>query len=69
MQDLMLSLLMLCSLGLIAGAIALWRRGGPMRKVWLMLLAAAVMLANVAIWIIPTTDGSSPMEQAEAMPG
>jgi hypothetical protein len=44
---------MLAALALIAGAIVLWRRAGFVRQVWLMLIAAAVMLANVAIWSIP----------------
>jgi hypothetical protein len=53
-DDLVLSLLMLAALGLLVGAILLWRRQGFVRQVWLMLIAAAVMLANVVIWVIPT---------------
>ena len=53
MSDTALSLLMAGAFASIAGAIWLWRRDGFVRQVWLMLLAAAVMLANVAIWVIP----------------
>lgn len=59
-DDLMLSLLMLAALALIVGAIVLWRREGFVRQVWLMLAAAAVMLANVAIWAIPGGDLNAP---------
>lgn len=57
-DDWVLSLLMLAALALIAGAIVLWRRAGFVRQVWLMLLAAAVMLANVVIWAIPVPPGN-----------
>ena len=69
MGDLALSLLMLAALGLIGGAILRWRREGPGRNVWLMLVAAAVMLANVAIWVIPDSHGAAPIDRAEAGPG
>ena len=59
-DDLMLSLLMVAALALIGGAIVRWRREGPGRQVWLMLAAAAVMLANVAIWSIPGDDMNAP---------
>jgi drug/metabolite transporter superfamily protein YnfA len=68
MQDTMLSLLMLCAIALIGGAFLLWRRKGMSRNVWLMLIAAAVMLADVAIWVVPGPGGASPME-ATAGPG
>jgi hypothetical protein len=38
------------------------------RNVWLMLIAAAVMLADVAIWVVPGPGGASPMA-ATAGPG
>jgi hypothetical protein len=68
MGDLALSLLMLAALGLIGGAVLRWRREGPGRNVWLMLIAAAVMLANVAIWVSPGPDGAAPIDHA-AGPG
>jgi hypothetical protein len=60
----MLSMLMLGALGLIGGAILLWRRRGFSRNVWLMLVAAAVMLADVATWVVPGPNGASPMNAA-----
>lgn len=52
-MDFALSLTMLTALALVIGAVWLWRRGGARRQVWLMLLLAGVMLANVAIWSLP----------------
>jgi hypothetical protein len=66
MGDLALSLLMLVALGLVAGAVIQWRRNGPSRNVWLMLVAALVMLANVAIWVIPDRHGASPLNHPAA---
>lgn len=64
MQDAMLSLLMLCALALIGGAFVLWRRRGMSRNVWLMLVAAAVMLADLAIWVIPDSHGAALVDRA-----
>ncbi len=66
MGDVALSLLMLVAFALTGGAIYLWRRDGPSRNVWLMLVAALVMLANVAIWAIPDRHGASPLNHAAA---
>lgn len=64
MGDLALSLLMLVAIALIGGAIYLWRKDGPSRNVWLMLIAALVMLGNVAIWVIPDSHGAAPANRA-----
>jgi len=68
MDELVLSLLMLAALALIGGAVLQWRRSGPSRNVFLMLVLAAVMLANVAIWVIPDSNGAAPMDRAAAGP-
>ena len=65
-DDLMLSLLMLAALALIGGAILRWRRDGFVRQVWLMLILAAVMLANVAIWALPGGADNVPDAPASA---
>ena len=52
MADFALSLTMLAALALSGGAVVLWRRG-ERRKALLMATAAAVALANVAIWSVP----------------
>jgi hypothetical protein len=63
-MDLILSILVLAALAMIAGAIFLWRRDGMKKQVWLMLLSAAVMIANVLIWTLPNKDGTAPIDRA-----
>lgn len=58
MTSFVLSLAMLTALALIAGAIALLRRGQRKQPV-LMLVLAAVMIGNVVIWSIPTESGDA----------
>ena len=60
-MTLVLSLLMLAIIALAIGAFALWRRGGSLKQVALMLLLAAVMAVNVAIWTLPDASGNSPL--------
>jgi hypothetical protein len=55
-----LSLLMLATLVLVAGAVALWRRGERKRPA-LMLLLALVAGINVAIWTLPDASGEAPL--------
>jgi len=63
MQDIALSLAMLMVLALPAGAWALWKRGGSRKQIVLMLVLAVIMAANVAIWVIPTQNGTAPVGQ------
>ncbi len=65
MLDTALSLLVLSSFALVAGAAFLWRRKGFNRQVQLMLILAAVMVANIAIWTLPTGGGPSPLAQVD----
>ncbi len=62
--DTVLSVLTLAVIALVVGAIALWRRSGLTRQVWLMLLLAAVAAGNLAIWLVPDGSGKAPVEQA-----
>lgn len=62
-MDLILSLVMLTAVALIAGAVFQWRRGGR-RQAGLMLVLAAVMIANVLIWTVPDSSGTAPIERA-----
>lgn len=57
-MDIALSLLVLSSIVLIAGAYVLFRRG-KQRQAWLMLGLALVMVLNVAIWTVPMQSGES----------
>ncbi len=54
MQDMLLSIMMLGALALLGGAGLIWRRGDR-RRALLMLVAALVLFANVAIWLVPVT--------------
>ncbi len=56
-----LSILVLSAIALAIGAVALWRRGGSRKQAVLMLVMAAVIAANVAIWTVPDSDGNAPM--------
>jgi peptidoglycan/LPS O-acetylase OafA/YrhL len=69
MDDIALSLAMLLAIAFIGGAVWQWRRRGPDRNMWLMLALAAVLLANVAIWVVPDRTGASPLDRAAAGPG
>ena len=65
MMSVVLSLLVLSALALTGGAIALFRRGGAVKQALLMLVLAAIMAANVAIWTMPTTSGEAPLAHAD----
>ena len=58
MFDFIVSIVVLAAFALLAGAFFLYRRGNTKQAV-LMAVLAAVMVANVAIWLIPTADGES----------
>ncbi|MDR2858423.1 MAG: hypothetical protein LBV50_11340 [Novosphingobium sp.] len=59
-----LSLLMLTTIALVLGAAWQWRRGGSRRQVALMLVLAAVLAVNVAIWTIPGPGGEALVDKA-----
>ena len=57
------SIMMLAAFALVAGAISLWRRGASRLQIALMLVVALVIVANVAIWIVPVGDSTPLMSQ------
>jgi hypothetical protein len=61
MTNLILSVLMLAGAALLAGGIYMLRKGINRKQGWLMLVAAAVMFANVGIWMIPTPQSNQPI--------
>lgn len=65
--DLVLSIVMLAAFALLAGAFVLWRRTGEVKNPALMVVLAIVAIANVLIWTIPGTDGTSPLDEAAEM--
>jgi hypothetical protein len=58
-----LSILMLAGIALLAGGLHLLIRKGDRKRGLLMLVAAAVMFVNVAIWLAPTPSGQTLIEQ------
>lgn len=65
--DLVLSIVMLAAFALLAGAFVLWRRTGDAKNPALMVVLALVAIGNVLIWTIPTAEGTSPLDQAQAV--
>lgn len=59
MADWILSVLMLAGAGLLVGGVYLIRTGKNKKQGVLMLVAAAVMFANVAILTVPTPGSES----------
>ena len=68
MADFALSLLVLATILLCLGAFYLLRRGNARRQAILMLVLAAVMAANVAIWVLPDEAGRSLMDAGRERP-
>ena len=62
--DLVLSIVMLAAILLLLGAYAMWKRTGEAKQPALMVVLAIVAIANVLIWTIPNSDGTSPLEAA-----
>ena len=60
-----LSIAVLAAFALLLGAFALWRRGGHTKQALLMVILAAVAVANVAIWLVPDAEGTVPLDQIE----
>ena len=63
-MNFVLSLLVLLMLALLAGAFFLWKRTGANKQVVLMLVLAAVIAANIAIWTVPDSTGEAPIGRA-----
>ncbi|KQZ61398.1 hypothetical protein ASD67_19420 [Sphingopyxis sp. Root1497] len=58
MSDTIMSVLMLTGAVLTGGAIYIFRKGDR-RRALLMLVAALVMFANVAVWLVPVKETSA----------
>lgn len=65
MLDTVLAITVLAAILLVLGAYFLWRRTGNRKNALLMLLLAAVALANVAIWTLPDAGGEAPLDRLE----
>lgn len=66
MADFVLFLVVLAAILLVAGAYFMWKRTGELKQPVLMLILAAIAIGNVLIWIVPGSDGTTPLDQAEA---
>lgn len=64
-MNVVLSIVVLAAFGLLVGAFFLWRKGGPLKQVLLMVLLAAIAIANVAIWTVPDDQGTAPIDKLE----
>ncbi|NJM51655.1 MAG: hypothetical protein HC843_12955 [Sphingomonadales bacterium] len=51
---------------LLYGAWRVKQRGGPTKQIVLMIAASAVIIMNIAIWVIPVENGKSLINQSEA---
>lgn len=58
-SDTVLSLLALLFVALVLGAVSVWRRRANPKQAILMLVLAAVVAANIAIWIMPGRAGKT----------
>jgi hypothetical protein len=65
MLDTALSLVMLGAIALVIGAIVMWRRGAPRKRVVLTLVLAVIAIANVLVMTIPYQSGETPVEKAQ----
>ncbi|GMM93199.1 hypothetical protein [Qipengyuania sp. MTN3-11] len=65
MADIVLSIVVLAAFALLGGAWLLYRRTGVAKQPLLMVLLAAIALANVAIWTVPDRSGDAPLERLE----
>ncbi|MEL1249814.1 hypothetical protein [Aurantiacibacter gilvus] len=61
MFDMILSIIMFAAIVLLIGAVALFRKGMT-KQATLMVILAVVMAVNVAIWLVPDENGTSPAE-------
>ena len=66
MADVVLSIVMLAVILLIVGAFYLWKRTGELKQPALMVVLALIAVVNVLIWTVPGSDGTRPLDQAEA---
>lgn len=69
MTDIVLSIVMLATLALLAGAYVLWRRTGQIKQPALMVVLAVIAVLNVLIWTLPTAGGEAPITQIKAAGG
>ncbi len=65
MVNFLLSAAMVGVFALFYGAIRMWMREGFSKKPLLMIIAAIVILGNIAIWAVPDDQGNSLLIEAQ----
>ncbi|MBL0924577.1 MAG: hypothetical protein IBJ12_08965 [Sphingomonadaceae bacterium] len=68
MANLILSIATFAAILLLVGAWKRWRGEGAGKQMWLMIVAALVILANIAIWVVPDDKGQSLVTGAADQP-
>ncbi len=66
MIDAILTLAAFSAFALIWGAFRIKKRDGASQKFWLMLVVAAIILGNIAIWVVPNEKGRSLAAEAKS---
>jgi hypothetical protein len=64
MANLILSLATFAAVLLLYGAWKRWHSEGAGKQMWLMIVAALVIFANIAIWVVPDQQGKSLVTEA-----
>jgi EamA domain-containing membrane protein RarD len=64
MANFILSIATFAAVLLLFGAWKRWRQEGTGKQMWLMMAAAVVILANIAIWVVPDQQGKSLVTEA-----
>ena len=59
MLNIILSIATFAGFLLLFGAWKRWRSNGASQQMWLMIVAALVIFANIAIWVVPDDKGQS----------
>jgi uncharacterized membrane protein YozB (DUF420 family) len=65
MINIILSAATFAAVLLLYGAFRIWRRDGIAKQSVLMLVAALVIIANLAIWTVPDKNGNSLIKQEQ----
>ena len=68
MANFILSIATFAAVLLLLGAWKRWRQEGAGKQLWLMMAAAVVILANIAIWVVPDNKGQSLVTGAADQP-
>ena len=64
-MSIVLSIVMLAAFALLLAAFIAWRKGLPRKQIGLLLLLALVMAVNVAIWTVPYSEGTAPIDKVD----